>query len=566
MIYNKICDLCGELFITKHNQERYCKKEHYVKCIICGKSILLKNSTDKANYLKKGFKTCSQKCAKIHMKQTNLKKYGYSSILNTPEIKAKTAKILSSVETRKKISKGVSKARKRISEEQYKSIYEKTKQTNLKKYGVECTLQLPKSRETMIKKYGAEYTGNSPILIKKMKQTNLKKYGVEFPFQNNEISNKAKLTMKNKPLQEKKFIKNKQKETYKQKTGFEYYSQTHLNKETLNIIHNDTLFYNYIMNIPYKNRCIKEISDSLGISFSHCSKLIKKLIQKYSQCKINYFTSSFEIEVENFISTLNINYITKDRKIITPYELDIYIPDYKLAIECNGTYYHSSKINTNKNYHYNKSKLCEEKGIRLIHIYEYEWNDERQRPILENIIKNALGINEHKIYARKCNIIIKESKEMKDFFNKNNIQGFRGGSFSICLSDKETNEIYMAYMFGKAFFGKGKYEWEVIRGATKLGYNIIGGASKIWKYFITNYNPKSIVYYIDYNYFNGNSLPYLGLKYIKTQPSFKNYFVKEKIIKNRDPIHHKEIVKGYENGSILQIWNAGTKVYVWENN
>ena len=56
------------------------------------------------------------------------------------------------------------------------------------------------------------------------------------------------------------------------------------------------------------------------------------------------------------------------------------------------------------------------------------------------------------------------------------------------------------------------------------------------------------------------------IKYVKTQLSFKNYFVKEKIVKNRDLMHHKDIVKGYEDGSILQIWNAGTKVYVWENN
>lgn len=121
----------------------------------------------------------------------------------------------------------------------------------------------------------------------------------------------------------------------------------------------------------------------------------------------------------------------------------------------------------------------------------------------------------------------------------------------------------MSYMMGKAFFGKGKYEWEVIRGATELGYTVIGGASKIWKYFIKTYNPQSIVYYIDYNYFNGNSLPYLGLTFVKTQPSFKNYFKATGEVKNRDPMHHKDIIKGYEDGSILQIWNAGTKVYVW---
>lgn len=50
---------------------------------------------------------------------------------------------------------------------------------------------------------------------------------------------------------------------------------------------------------------------------------------------------------------------------------------------------------------------------------------------------------------------------MKDFFNKNNIQGHRGGKFAICLEYE--GKILMAYMIGKAFFGKGKYEYEVIR-------------------------------------------------------------------------------------------------------
>lgn len=151
---------------------------------------------------------------------------------------------------------------------------------------------------------------------------------------------------------------------------------------------------------------------------------------------------------------------------------------------------------------------------------------------------------------------------MKDFFNKNNIQGFRGGSFAICLEYK--NEIIMSYLIGKAFFGKGKYQYEIIRGATKLGYNVIGGASKIWNYFIKNYDPQSIVYYVDYNYFNGNSLPYLGLRYIKTQFSFKNWFVKENKIKNRDPMHHKDIKLLEKQGLVYPIFNAGTKVYVWE--
>ena len=69
------------------------------------------------------------------------------------------------------------------------------------------------------------------------------------------------------------------------------------------------------------------------------------------------------------------------------------------------------------------------------------------------------------------------------------------------------------------------------------------------------------MYYVDYNYFNGNSLPYLGFKYLKTQPSFKNYWVEQDVVKNRDPAHNKEIKDLIKQGLIIPIYNAGSKVY-----
>lgn len=277
--------------------------------------------------------------------------------------------------------------------------------------------------------------------------------------------------------------------------------------------------------------------------------------------KPDIHVSKPEIELREYVQSIYPGEVTRTND--GAYELDIYIPDKKVGIEYNGNYWHSLK-NREKNYHYNKSKHFEEKGIRVIHIWEYEWDNPRQRPILENIIKNALGLNGKTIYARKCKIEVRPSASMKDFFQKNNIQGFRGGKFAICLVYE--NEVVMAYMMGHCFFGKGKYEWEVIRGATKLGYNVVGGASKIWNYFLTEYNPTNCVYYIDYNYFNGNSLPYLGLTYIKSQAGFKNWWVKTNGVKNREPLRHKEIMRLQALGEVVPIYNAGTKVYVWENN
>lgn len=285
----------------------------------------------------------------------------------------------------------------------------------------------------------------------------------------------------------------------------------------------------------------------------------KDVIQKNMENRT--FISKPEIELREYVQSIYSGEVTRTND--GTYELDIYIPDKKVGIEYNGNYWHSLK-NREKNYHYNKSKHFEEKGIRVIHIWEYEWNNPRQRPILENIIKNALGLNDKTIYARKCKIEVRPSASMKDFFQKNNIQGFRGGKFAICLVYE--NEVIMAYMMGHCFFGKGKYEWEVIRGATKLGYNVVGGASKIWNYFLTEYNPTNCVYYIDYNYFNGNSLPYLGLTYIKSQAGFKNWWVKTNEVKNREPLRHKEIMRLQALGEVIPIYNAGTKVYVWENN
>ena len=122
-------------------------------------------------------------------------------------------------------------------------------------------------------------------------------------------------------------------------------------------------------------------------------------IAEYSN---TYHNSLIQQELVDFIRSFYSNTIIQnDRQTIKPKELDIVLPDLQLAIEFNGTRWHSIELGTSKNYHLEKSLLCKEKNIRLIHIYEFE-NFEEQKQLLKDLI---LGIDNYP----------------KNDFNKNNL-------------------------------------------------------------------------------------------------------------------------------------------------
>lgn len=420
------------------------------------------------------------------------------------------------------------------------------------RYGDDNPTKRPEVREKLRKATRKKL----PVIIEKRRETMLRKYGVENPFQNEEIKQKIK-------------------ETNLKKYGVENPNQLKSLKEESTKKQKKTLAKKY--NHDERITLLKETFQKLGrklspkemIALWGCTQanayifMHNNHLEEYIELK----TSNLELDIENFLKAHNINFQKHCRNIITPQELDFYIPEYNVAIEANDLWTHNSTRNTyggkakDKKYHFRKSQECEEKGIRLIHIWDYEWFNTRQRPILESIILGACNQSE-KIFARKCSIEVVDSKTMKDFFNKNNIQGFRGGKMAINLV--YNGEVVMSYILGFPFFGRGKYQWEVIRGATKLNCRVIGGATKIWKYFLRNYDPESCVYYIDYNYFNGNSVEKLGLEYLTTKPSFKNYFINERKIRNRQPTKHKEIKQQIEEGKVLEIYNAGVKVYLYK--
>ncbi len=229
--------------------------------------------------------------------------------------------------------------------------------------------------------------------------------------------------------------------------------------------------------------------------------------------------SSQECEICNQIDEHNIQYIKSDRIILVGKELDIYIPSHNIAIEFNGIYWHSEGNGKSRQYHLNKTKECYDKNIQLLHIFENEWLDNNKKEIWKSIIDNKLGICSQKIFARKCQINGVDNKTVKQFLLTNHLQGHVNSTINIGLYYE--NELVSLMTFGKSRYNK-NYQYELIRFCNKINTVIIGGASKIFKYFIRNYNPESLISYADLRYSNGTLYEKLG--FTKLKNSTPNYF------------------------------------------
>ena len=97
-------------------------------------------------------------------------------------------------------------------------------------------------------------------------------------------------------------------------------------------------------------------------------------------------------------------------------------------------------------------------------------------------------------------------------------------------------------------------EWEMLRFCSKLNTIIIGGASKLFKYFIDNYRPKIINSYCDISRFEGGTYQNLGFKLSHiSEPNY--YYIIDGIRQHRFNWRKDKLVKlGYDiNKTELEI-------------
>lgn len=320
---------------------------------------------------------------------------------------------------------------------------------------------------------------------------------------------------------------------------------------------------------------IYELVDILGINEASVGRVLKRL-DAYDLVYFNPSYSREERQVLDFIKSIySGEVISNNRQVLNGLELDIYIPEKKLAIEYNGDYWHSS-IFKDKKYHQQKTIACAKQGIRLIHIFEHEWKDEKTQEKIKNLLINVLQQNNKIMYGRKLVVSYINYKQASEFIAEYHISGVAMSSVNLGLFDNET--LIGVMTFGKPRFNS-EYEWELIRLCFKQGYSVVGGAEKMLNQFIKDYNPTSILTYCDISKFTGNSYVRMGFKpltnpitepnYIWISANFKNIVSRYQSQKSRlveagygtpdmtedDIMTNLNYFKVYDAGNIKLYWN-----------
>lgn len=408
---------------------------------------------------------------------------------------------------------------------------EQIKSTNIKKYGVENaaknkTIQ-QKQKATLLKRYGVENVAKLDGILEQRKNTLLKRYGVENP-------------------------------------GL-------LNSS--DIINNSTVSTIYTYKCPHLGctKCIEKVYECDRNLHNSRKEFGQELCTKLMpRANCNNKNTTLEIFVKLILDEYNIKYIENDRNILSGKELDIYIPDKKIAFECNGIYWHSCK-KIHKKYHYNKYTECLNKGIQLINVWEDQIRTNPEK--IRAIILSKLGIYSTRIGARECTIKEIDIELYKNFTQKYHLQGYISSSIKLGLFYKDELISIMSFGKGRKCLNS-KDDWELYRYCCKPDIQIVGGASKLFKHFIDLYKPKSIISFSSNDISNGNI--YTALGFIKASNSLSYWYIDKKSFKRYHRFSFtksKLIKKGFDKSKTesqimeelgyIKIYDSGQTKYIY---
>lgn len=439
----------------------------------------------------------------------------------------------------------------------------KRRATLQERYGVTDVFKSPefreKSKQTMLAKYGEDNANKVPEIRDKIKTTCIERYGVDNPMKVQEISEKSRDVR----------MINIEATTHKaQMTLLDRYGV--LNPmdvpEFVNKIAN-TMIERYgvksaVMVPEFKERMINTNLERYGTAYGVLTESCRRSIE-HSNSKPNR-------KLGEMLAGLGFD-VTYEYNIgLKSY--DIAILSMNVLIEVDPSYTHNSAKNhwhdvgIDKNYHAEKTAIAEANGFRCIHVFD--WDSE--------IAIFRLLSSRESIYARNCSILEISVDEANAFINDNHIQGScRGTIYAVGLYYK--GALVQVMTFGKPRYNT-HYSWELLRLCTKCGIQVVGGASKLFKYCVIKYNLNNIISYCDRAKFTGKVYEQIGMQYQYTSTpnvhwSKRKDHISGSLLRQRgyDQLFNTNYGKGTSNDELmlqngwLPVYDCGQSVYTYKS-
>lgn len=277
-----------------------------------------------------------------------------------------------------------------------------------------------------------------------------------------------------------------------------------------------------------------------------------------------------ENELASFLESIHPHEVLRNTRALG-HELDIYLPRVKVAVEYNGEFWHSELAgNKDHRYHLNKTLMCQEHGIQLVHVWERQWID--QREIVEGRMRSMLGINP-RVHARQTQVRPLGSREADEFLRDNHLQGSAPASVRLGLVHQD--QIIAAITMGRSRYNQ-SVEWELIRLCNRRDVTVVGGASKLFTHFVRGFNPALIISYSDASFSSGGVYKNLGFEFDGVTPPAPHYTRDYRAFASRIQMQKHRLPNFLENfcpdltawdnlrnHGYDRIWDCGHARWVW---
>jgi hypothetical protein len=265
---------------------------------------------------------------------------------------------------------------------------------------------------------------------------------------------------------------------------------------------------------------INDNTPNISVVCIRCGSKFSSTLRRlqYGKCLTCDSTGSVaQNQISDWLKTLVNNVDTNKRGIIGGLELDIYVPSLNVAIEYNGLYWHSV-LHKSAIYHDNKSSLCRDQNITLIHVFEDEWREKCD--IIKSMVIHKLKLTPNKINARSCTIKLVSKDERQKFFNENHVDGDTNAKYAYALiyNEKIVAVVSLRTPFHKKHAQK---SIEVARACCKLNTNVNGWLSKLTNHVqkqVKTFGFEKILTYVDTRHGSGNSWSSCGWSKISETP------------------------------------------------